>query len=83
MLPLILLAGAGIGLWLFTQTQTQTRDPDSISRTAHSRQKEILVGLYPLASDIINQWDWIEEWQLELTDMQNDARELHNQRSRL
>ena len=81
MLPLILIAGAAAVLWL--STQTQTSDAESISRTAHARQQEILLGLYPLASDIINQWTWTEEWQLELPDMQNDARELHNQRSRL
>ena len=81
MLPLMLLAGAAIGLWLFTQTQTP--GPESLSRAAHGRQKEILLDLYPLASDIINQWTWTEEWQLELRDMQRDAQELHNQRARL
>ena len=79
MLPLILLAGAGVGLWLFTQNQTSS--PENTSRTAHQRQREILLDLYPLAAEIIHNWTWHEEWMLELRDMQNDARELHNQRS--
>ena len=79
MLPLILLAGAGVGLWLFTQHQPG--DPRDADRAAHQRQREILLDLYPLAAEIIHNWTWHEEWMLELRDMQNDARELHNQRS--
>ena len=82
MLPLVLLAGAGIGFWLFMQ-KPKALSGDEQSRASHARQQQILLDSYPLAADIINQWDWTEDWMLELTDMRNDARELHNQRARL
>jgi len=83
MFPLILLAGAGVGFWFFMQTQTPKRSPEEISRGAHRKAQQGLLKQYPLASDIINQWDWTEEWRLELRDLQRDAQELHNQRAGL
>ena len=79
MFPLVLLAGAGIGFWLFMQ-KPKALSGDEQSRASHARQQEILLDSYPLAAEIIHNWTWHEDWMLELRDMQNDARILHNQR---